>query len=102
MRPMPAHARRLRLATNLGEHSSVVLWVQDSGPGITAENMERVFDPFFTTKPSGMGLGLSICQTIVEGHGGKLRLAKTDTDGCVFEIALPIASSNNSAVPTGA
>jgi signal transduction histidine kinase len=102
MRPMPPHARRLRLATNLGEHSTVVLCVQDSGPGITAENTERVFDPFFTTKPSGMGLGLSICQTIVEGHGGRLRLAKTDSDGCVFEIALPIASSNNGAVRTGA
>jgi signal transduction histidine kinase len=88
----------LRLATNLGEHSSVVLCVQDSGPGITAENTDRVFDPFFTTKPSGMGLGLSICQTIIEGHGGRLRLAKTDSDGCVFEISLPIASSNNGVI----
>jgi signal transduction histidine kinase len=102
MGPMPPHARRLRLATELGEHSSVLLCVQDSGPGITSENTDRVFDPFFTTKPSGMGLGLSICQTIVEEHGGRLRLAKTDSDGCVFEISLPIATPNNGAIRTGA
>jgi signal transduction histidine kinase len=88
---VPPHARRLRLATSLGEGSTVVLCIQDSGPGIPAENTDRVFEPFFTTKPSGMGLGLSICRTIVEEHGGGLQLMKTDAEGCVFEIALPIA-----------
>jgi signal transduction histidine kinase len=82
--------RRLRLATSLIGQSSVVLHIKDSGPGITSENTDRVFDPFFTTKPSGMGLGLSICRTIVEDHHGQLRLAKTDSDGCLFEIVLPI------------
>jgi len=98
MAPMPLHARHLRLATSLREHSSVVLYVQDNGPGIVTENTDRVFDAFFTTKPSGMGLGLPICRTIIEEHGGKLRLAKADSDGCVFEIVLPIASSNNGAI----
>jgi signal transduction histidine kinase len=89
----PPHARRLRLATSRGEDSSVVLCVQDSGPGIPAENTERVFEPFFTTKPSGMGLGLAICRTIIEEHGGNLQLVKTDPHGCVFEIALPAAEA---------
>jgi signal transduction histidine kinase len=90
---VPPHARRLRLTTSRGEGSSVVLCVRDSGPGITAENTDRVFEPFFTTKPSGMGLGLSICRTIVEEHGGSLQLVKTDADGCVFEIVLPVAEA---------
>ena len=89
---VPPHARRLRLATSLRE-GSVVLSVHDSGPGIPAENADRVFEPFFTTKPSGMGLGLSICRTIVEDHGGGLQLVKTDADGCVFEIVLPAAEA---------
>jgi signal transduction histidine kinase len=99
---MSPHARRLRLTTSLNEQSSVVLCVQDSGPGIAVENTDRVFDPFFSTKPSGMGLGLSICRTIVEEHAGSLRLAKTDSDGCIFEIALPTAGSDNGAIRTDA
>lgn len=88
-------ARRLRLTTSLNGHSSVLLSVQDTGPGIAIENCDRVFEPFFTTKPTGMGLGLSICQTIGHDHGGSLRLAKTDFDGCVFELTLPVAATNH-------
>ena len=95
MNSTPPRARRLRLAMNLDGDSSVLLTVQDTGPGIAAEQSERIFEPFFTTKPTGMGLGLSICQTIVQDHGGSLRLAKTDSDGCMFEIRLPIAASNH-------
>jgi signal transduction histidine kinase len=91
----PAPARRLRLATSVNEHSSILLSIQDTGPGIAGEKPERVFDPFFTTKPTGMGLGLSICQTVVQDHGGSLRLAKSDSSGCVFEVALPIAAPNH-------
>jgi C4-dicarboxylate-specific signal transduction histidine kinase len=94
MNATPPRARRLRFAIDLEGHSSVLLTVQDTGPGIAAEQSERIFEPFFTTKPTGMGLGLSICQTIVQDHGGSLRLAKTDSDGCMFEITLPIAASN--------
>jgi C4-dicarboxylate-specific signal transduction histidine kinase len=54
----------------------------------------RIFEPFFTTKPTGMGLGLPICQTIIQNYGGSLRLAKTDAGGSTFEIALQIAASN--------
>jgi signal transduction histidine kinase len=88
-------ARRLRLTTSLNGSSSVLLSVQDAGPGIATENLDRVFEPFFTTKGTGMGLGLSICQTIVQDHGGSLKLAKTDFDGCVFEMTLPFAATNH-------
>jgi signal transduction histidine kinase len=90
MSSIPRGARRLRLTASLSDSSSILLSVQDSGPGITTENSKRVFVPFFTTKPAGMGLGLAMCQAIVEDHGGNLRLAKTDSAGCVFEIALPV------------
>ena len=87
-------ARRLRLTTSINGHSSVSLSVQDAGPGIATENSDRIFEPFFTTKPAGMGLGLSICQTIAQDHGGSLKLAKTDFDGSVFELTLPFAATN--------
>jgi signal transduction histidine kinase len=90
----PAPARYLRLTTSVNGHSSVLLSIQDTGPGIAGEKIERVFEPFFTTKPTGMGLGLSICRTVVQDHGGSLRLAKSDPSGCVFEVALPIAAPN--------
>jgi signal transduction histidine kinase len=89
----PPRARRLRLAAS-HDGQSIFLSVQDTGPGISAESSGRVFEPFFTTKQTGMGLGLSICQTIIENHGGSLRLAKSDSDGCVFEVALPIIATN--------
>jgi C4-dicarboxylate-specific signal transduction histidine kinase len=87
-------ARRLRLTTSLNGHWSILLSVQDAGPGIATENSDRVFEPFFTTKPTGMGLGLSICRTIAQDHGGSLRLAKTDFEGCIFELTLPLAETN--------
>jgi len=84
-------ARRLRLTTSFDGHSTVLLSVQDSGPGIPVEVRERIFDPFFTTKSDGTGLGLAICFTVVESHGGKLRLVKSDSDGSIFELAMPVS-----------
>jgi signal transduction histidine kinase len=56
---------------------------------------DRIFDAFFTTKPSGMGLGLAISRTIVENHGGSLRLAKSGPNGSIFEIALPMSAATS-------
>jgi C4-dicarboxylate-specific signal transduction histidine kinase len=81
--------RTLRMVTTQGGNSVVSVSVQDSGPGINPENGTRVFDPFFTTKSSGMGLGLSISRKIIEDHGGDLRLTRTGSNGCTFEITLP-------------
>jgi signal transduction histidine kinase len=85
-------ARHLCLTTKLSEKSSVLILIGDSGCGVPAVQRDRLFDPFVTSKPSGMGLGLSICRTIVEDHGGELRLVKTDSRGSIFEVALPFNS----------
>ena len=90
-------ARRLRLTTGFDGHSTVLLSVQDSGPGIPVEDRERMFDPFFTTKSGGMGMGLAICFTVVENHGGKLRLVKSDSDGSIFELAIPVGGQHSEA-----
>jgi len=87
-------ARRLRLTTGFDGHSTVLLSVQDSGPGIPIEDRERIFDPFFTTKSGGTGLGLAICFTVVANHGGKLRLVKSDSNGSIFEIAIPVGGQH--------
>ena len=88
--------RALRLVTTQDRNSVVTLSIQDTGPGLNPENATHVFDPFFTTKHSGMGLGLSISQRIIEDHGGELHLTKTDSNGCTFEITLPSAAKSES------
>ncbi|MDB5608723.1 MAG: twocomponent sensor histidine kinase [Bradyrhizobium sp.] len=88
-------ARRLRLTTSFDGRATVLLSVQDSGPGIPVEDRERIFDPFFTTKSGGMGLGLAICSTVIENHGGKLRLVKSDSDGSIFELAIPVGEQRS-------
>jgi signal transduction histidine kinase len=86
-------ARRLRLATRIGEESTVVLSVHDAGPGIPADDQDRIFDAFFTRKSSGMGLGLAISRTIVESHNGVLVLTGSGSAGSTFEMALPQAAA---------
>jgi signal transduction histidine kinase len=88
--------KALRLVTAQDGNSVVSLSVEDSGPGITPENGSHVFDPFFTTKSSGTGLGLSISQKIIKDHGGELRLTKTSSNGCIFEITLPSVATSDS------
>jgi signal transduction histidine kinase len=83
--------RRLQLKTSFDGHSTVSLLVQDSGHGISAGDRERIFDPFFTRKSDGMGLGLAISSTLIANYGGKLGLVKSDNEGSIFEIAIPIA-----------
>jgi signal transduction histidine kinase len=97
MHGRPLGEKRLRLATGADGHSVVSFYIRDSGQGVAAEDHERIFNPFFTTKSSGMGLGLSICRTIVEEHGGTLRLTKSGPGGSTFEITLPIATSQQAA-----
>jgi signal transduction histidine kinase len=67
----------------------VLVAVRDSGPGIDPEHLERVFDSFYTTKPSGIGLGLSICRSIIDAHGGRLWAAANEPRGAAFQFTLP-------------
>jgi signal transduction histidine kinase len=97
MHGRPLGQRRLRLATGSDRHSIVAFYIRDSGSGVAAEDYQRIFNPFFTTKSTGMGLGLSICRTIIEEHGGTLRLTKSGPGGSTFEIALPIAAAQQAA-----
>ena len=82
-------ARGLLISTKQSNTNGIVVAVADSGPGIDPENLERVFDAFYTTKPSGVGMGLSICRSIIEAHGGRLWADANEPRGAVFQFTLP-------------
>jgi signal transduction histidine kinase len=63
--------------------------MRDTGPGIDPGNLDRVFEPFYTTKASGIGMGLSICRSIIHGHGGQLSVSANESQGAVFQFTLP-------------
>jgi PAS domain S-box-containing protein len=69
--------------------NQVLVAVQDSGMGLDPENVDRLFTAFFTTKPDGMGMGLSICRSIIEAHGGELRALPNDGPGATFQFTVP-------------
>ncbi len=81
--------RILRIETSIDQSDSIVMTVADSGPGFDPKVGEQLFKPFFTTKSSGMGLGLSICRSIIEAHGGRLTAASHEPHGAVFRVELP-------------
>jgi C4-dicarboxylate-specific signal transduction histidine kinase len=83
-------ARELRLQTRIEEGRRVSITVEDSGVGISPEVAAKLFSAFFTTKTEGMGLGLSICRSIVEGHGGSISCAAPSARGASMQIALPV------------
>lgn len=80
---------RLAIRTYQDETHRVVVAVEDSGPGIASEHADRVFEPFFSTKSGGLGMGLSICRSIVEAHGGRLWSSANAGVGATFQFALP-------------
>jgi PAS domain S-box-containing protein len=81
--------RELFMRTRNTENQ-VQVTVEDSGPGLDPNGMEKIFDPFYTTKASGMGMGLSICRSIVQSHGGRLWATAKDSPGTMFHFALPM------------
>jgi signal transduction histidine kinase len=89
MRNVTDRARVLRVQSNLSQSNSVEVAIEDSGAGIEPEKIDRIFDAFFTTKTNGMGMGLAICRSIVEAHGGTLSASAGVPYGSVFRIALP-------------
>jgi len=82
-------ARTLRVKSVIGEPDGVLIMVEDSGPGIDPENVDRIFHPFFTTKSQGTGMGLPICRSIIEAHNGHLSVRPAADRGSVFQISLP-------------
>ena len=90
-------ARKLRITSALHDADGVLITIEDSGPGIAPENLDKVFDTFFTTKPAGMGMGLSICRSIIEAHSGRLWASGAAPHGCIFHIVLPKAHFEGAA-----
>jgi signal transduction histidine kinase len=82
-------ARRLRVTSRPHEPDGVLITVEDSGTGIDPRHAKQIFEPFYTTKQHGMGLGLSICRSIVEAHGGRLSAAPGALHGLALRISLP-------------
>ena len=82
--------RELDVITSRLDHESIEIAVADRGPGVPDDIVENLFEPLHTTKSNGMGLGLSICRTIVEAHGGKLRYEPNAGGGAIFRLTLPV------------
>jgi PAS domain S-box-containing protein len=88
-------ARELLISTEQRQADDILLAVRDSGPGIDPECLERVFEAFYTTKSSGVGMGLSICRSIIAAHGGRLWAAANEPRGAIFQFTLPSAGGNS-------
>jgi signal transduction histidine kinase len=85
-----SRARTLRVSSNTIQQSSgVMVTIEDSGTGIKHEDRDSIFEPFFTTKTGGTGIGLAICRSIVEAHGGTLAAFANKPHGTIFRVALP-------------
>jgi two-component system, LuxR family, sensor histidine kinase DctS len=86
----PLPRRCVEIAAHLGDDPQMCVTVADHGPGVAPEHAHKLFDAFFTTKPDGLGLGLKICRSIVESHGGQLVWRPRPEGGTVFEFTLPL------------
>jgi signal transduction histidine kinase len=89
MRSIDDRVRTLRIRSRPFDSRGVAVSFQDSGTGIDPQNRDRIFDAFFTTKANGMGMGLAICRSIVEAHGGTLSVSAGVPHGSIFHISLP-------------
>jgi signal transduction histidine kinase len=82
-------SRELHISTASIEPEGVCVAVRDTGHGLRPESLPRLFEPFYTTKPDGMGMGLSICRSIVEAHGGRLWATRCEPRGALFQFTIP-------------
>ena len=89
MKPLANHPRILHIETVSEAGHGILVAIQDSGAGIDAGRMHQIFEPFYTTKPQGLGMGLSICRTIIEWHGGRLWAEPNQGEGATFKFRLP-------------
>ena len=90
----PVESRHITLSTKAEKAGVVIVSISDSGGGINPDKMEEIFNPFYTTKPQGLGLGLAICRSIIEAHGGQLRCENNPDGGATFSFTLPTNSKS--------
>jgi C4-dicarboxylate-specific signal transduction histidine kinase len=83
-------ARELLISTAEDASKGVLVSLRDSGPGLDPPSLDRLFDAFYTTKSSGLGMGLSICHSIIEAHGGRIWASRNEPRGAVFHFTLPL------------
>ena len=87
--------RELLVSTKQTEGNGVLVAVRDSGPGVDPGHLDRAFEPFYTTKVSGVGMGLSICRSIIEAHRGRLWAEANEPRGAVFQFTIPAAQGGS-------
>jgi PAS domain S-box-containing protein len=95
MQPVTDRPRELVIRTHQDEARQIMVTVKDCGVGLAAENADQLFDAFFTTKSGGMGMGLSICRSIVDSHGGRLSASGNVGPGATFQFTLPLYQEDN-------
>jgi PAS domain S-box-containing protein len=83
-------AREMRVSTGREASNGVLVTVRDFGPGLDTQSVDRMFEAFYTTKPNGLGMGLAICRSIIEAHGGRLGATANEPRGAVFQFSLPL------------
>jgi signal transduction histidine kinase len=98
MQSVTDRPRELMIRSRQDDTQQVLVSVTDCGVGIAAENADRLFNAFFTTKASGMGMGLSICRSIIEAHGGRLWATANVPHGAAFQFTLPVNADTASPV----
>jgi signal transduction histidine kinase len=90
-------ARELQISIDaVPSEDGVRVGVRDTGPGLSPESLSRLFEPFYTTKPEGMGMGLSICRSIIEAHGGRLWATGCEPRGALFQFTIPATRADGS------
>jgi two-component system sensor kinase FixL len=94
MRTSPAEVRRILIRTSIGD-DAVEVAVADRGVGLPPGSETKIFEPYVTTKADGMGMGLSICRTIVEAHGGRLWASSNPDGGATFFFTLPFETGGH-------
>jgi signal transduction histidine kinase len=98
---MTDSGRMLKITADRQEPSGALITIEDSGPGMAPDDMSRIFEPFYTTKPQGMGMGLTICRSIVEAHGGRLVAAPSSLGGLAMQISLPASANGRTLLVDG-
>jgi signal transduction histidine kinase len=92
-------ARELLISTGGNASNGVLVSFRDSGPGLDPKSLDRLFEALYTTKAQGMGLGLAICRSIIEAHGGRMWAGANEPRGAIFQFTVPLEPGET--VPAG-